>query len=146
MDESPPTTPALEVPFARTPRAAHDARAALRRFLACGDATRTADAELVLSELVTNVVRHTEDGGHVRLRYEDGTVRMDVVDRDACRPTMRTAATGRPGGWGLHLVDALSTRWGVHAAPVGKAVWAEVDVGIVGLPRDAPAVQHRPNG
>jgi anti-sigma regulatory factor (Ser/Thr protein kinase) len=78
------------------------------------------DACLLVSELVTNSIRHSGLGpqDRVRVRAErSGTkLRVDVHDRAAATPH-KVAGSIRPpsgaeSGWGLFLVDRLATRWG----------------------------------
>ncbi|WP_093799929.1 ATP-binding protein [Streptomyces sp. Wb2n-11] len=85
-------------------------------------------AELALTELVANVVRHVP-GRHCSvliLRAEDG-VRVEVADTCPRLPKARSAGPLDDGGRGLALVEAVSDRWGV--SPVlgrdGKTVWFE---------------------
>ncbi|MFI9061395.1 ATP-binding protein [Streptomyces sp. NPDC053429] len=94
----------------------------------------TADAaELVVSELVTNALRHSgaprgRDIG-VRLARREGRVRVEVSDAGAVVDLApQTATAGDERGRGLAIVAALAERWGCRPRPhgIGKAVWAEV--------------------
>lgn len=105
--------------------APHDARVALRELLRDRYPSTLADAELVLSELVTNVVRHTNTGGSVRMLCGTDTVRIEISDGDRRLPVLRAQRPGHAGGRGLRLVDLLSTAWGVEPRAEGKTVWAE---------------------
>ncbi|MET0771036.1 MAG: SpoIIE family protein phosphatase [Solirubrobacteraceae bacterium] len=89
----------------------------------------TGDALIVVSELVTNAIRH---GGS---RGPDGTVRVDAALLDGLLrievtdpgPGFEPGGHGprADGGYGLHLLDRLSARWGVAGAePV--TVWVEL--------------------
>ncbi|MFF3244317.1 ATP-binding protein [Streptomyces sp. NPDC002870] len=94
----------------------------------CLDAVEAA-ALVVLSELVTNAVRHARvsPGREIETRYlrEADGVRIEVHDAAEERPAARVP--GESGGWGLGLVDDLSDRWGVDDRDgVGKSVWAVV--------------------
>ena len=53
-------------------------------------------------------------------------LRIDVSDQD--RQTVRPRTPDLEGGWGLMLVGALATRWGVERHSVGKTVWVECDL------------------
>jgi serine/threonine-protein kinase RsbW len=87
-----------------------------------------ADACLLVSELVTNSVRHSgmPPGApvHVGAAMVDGRVRVRVAD-DGETGTVRRRRPDRGGGFGLDLLDRLATRWGVEGAP-GTGVWFEL--------------------
>jgi serine/threonine-protein kinase RsbW len=90
------------------------------------------DAQLVVSELVTNAVRHSgvPAGGVVVLSVElTGTmVRLEVTDPGrggVIAP--RAPDLDHGGGFGLHVVRALSERWGLEqVAAGGTRVWAQL--------------------
>ena len=91
---------------------------------------------LVLTDLLTNAVRHGRVRGRVvetRFVRVPGGLRIEVHDASEKRPMMALPDDGAEGGWGLPLVDVLSARWGVSDRPapgaVGKLVWAELVVG-----------------
>lgn len=89
------------------------------------DETRDA-AVLVMSEVVTNSVRHG-GGGTIRitLTLMRGLLRAQVRDESAELPIRHQA--GEDGGWGLEVIDLLCSRWGVHEHPgEGKTVWFEM--------------------
>ncbi|WP_432537259.1 ATP-binding protein [Kineococcus arenarius] len=82
------------------------------------------EAQLLVSELVTNAVRH--GGPPVRVRVHcDGTagLQVSVSDGDPRPPVRRDAAPEAEGGRGVALVDILSDRWGVDRVDSGKTVW-----------------------
>ncbi|MDT0305840.1 ATP-binding protein [Streptomyces sp. DSM 44917] len=89
-------------------------------------------AELVISELVTNVVLHTDSRTVVcRLDGTGHRLRIEVADEGPGLPAVPARAASADAraehGRGLMLLDALTARWGVHspAAP-GCTVWAEL--------------------
>jgi serine/threonine-protein kinase RsbW len=88
-------------------------------------------AVLLVSELVTNAVRHARDTGAITLKlHEKGTwLRMEVQDADPHWPAPRIPAARDESGFGFVLVDALADQWGVRQTPAGKAVWAELGAG-----------------
>lgn len=107
-------------------------RRILRLFLTRWELDALADAaELALTELVTNVVRHVPDRGCVVLilRQPQG-LRVEVAD--GCPAPPRVAARDgdglAAGGRGLLLVEAVTDRWGTDPDPTGKTVWFECDV------------------
>ncbi|HET9102277.1 MAG TPA: ATP-binding protein [Solirubrobacteraceae bacterium] len=73
------------------------------------------DARLLVSELVTNSVRHgTGDHVVVLLDHEDsGVLRCEVIDQGA--GFVPRARPDQPvGGWGLELVEQIASSWGVR--------------------------------
>ncbi|WUH93889.1 ATP-binding protein [Streptomyces sp. NBC_00433] len=104
----------------------------LLRVLAAWDLDSVAEsAELVLSELFTNALRHTDvpDDSLIETRYVrlPNGVRIEVHDADSARPTpLGPLSVDAETGRGLALVDALTGgQWGVSDRDgVGKRVWA----------------------
>ena len=94
-------------------------------------------AVLLVSELVTNSVRHARDSDVITLELEAaGTwLRIEVPDADPRWPQPRTPAGFDESGFGFVLVDALAGKWGVRETATGKAVWAELDDGQSDEPR-----------
>ncbi|GAA4555353.1 ATP-binding protein [Planotetraspora kaengkrachanensis] len=133
LDPGSPTTSAT---FALPPKAesVHSARSFAAGTLSGWDMTQLHDSmELVVSELVTNALRHglmlsaSRDREVIRLSLiRRGTlVTCAITDPGAEAPVMRDPAPFEPGGLGLHIVESLSVRWGwCPLAPQGKAVWA----------------------
>ena len=89
----------------------------------------TEDADLLLSELVGNAVRHT--GARVfglRMRRRRGWIRIEVRDPSRGLPCLMPVQETDISGRGLFLVDKLSDRWGVDLLPRGKTTWFEMRV------------------
>jgi anti-sigma regulatory factor (Ser/Thr protein kinase) len=87
------------------------------------------DATLLLSEVVTNSVRHAglgdEDAIEIVLDAGD-VLRVEVRDRGAgFEPEALEPDPARPSGWGLYLVEQLADRWGVDKGPP-TTVWFEL--------------------
>jgi two-component sensor histidine kinase len=83
---------------------------------------------LVVNELVTNAVVHTDGTVLLTLVLRDDAVRVVVGDDSAALPRERERDLEATAGRGLALVAAMSRRWGVHEEEGGKTVWAEVAV------------------
>ncbi|AJF66672.1 ATP-binding protein [Streptomyces vietnamensis] len=85
-------------------------------------------AELVVAELANNAVRHGRVPGRdfeVRMERGDDHVRIELSDARGERLPV-PAREPDEGGYGLLLVAALATAWGVKDRSVGKTVWATV--------------------
>ena len=107
------------------------------RLWGCGDLA--ADAELVVSELVTNALLHGDGQCEFRVSLSDAALRIQVIDAGAGMPDPRTVGQRDEHGRGLLLVSALCAAWGVEALPGGgKMVWAELLRPLVD-PGDDPA-------
>lgn len=86
---------------------------------------------LLVSELVTNVIRHTRgSAGTMTLELEtmNTWLRIEIHDADPRWPQPRTPDEFDESGFGFILVEALATKWGVREMAPGKAVWAELDI------------------
>jgi anti-sigma regulatory factor (Ser/Thr protein kinase) len=120
-----------EVDLARDPDSAAEARRALGEVSDHLSPRRLEDARLLVSELVTNAIRHAglEDDDVIKLVVITGdrALRIEVCDPGPGFEVSEPAPDpARPSGWGLYLVRELSDRWGVeHRAPT--RVWFELD-------------------
>src|SRR4051812_20474289 len=114
------------VELAPTPEAPSVARRLVRDV--CGSGTRQLceDAQLVVTELVANAVRHARTPVKVRVGRLDHGLRFEVADCSQRPVRPRPAAPYDENGRGLMLVDALATRWRVEAEPEGKRIVAEL--------------------
>ncbi|MEU6864476.1 SpoIIE family protein phosphatase [Streptomyces sp. NPDC046876] len=103
------------------------ARHLIRAAVAAWGARELADAvELAADELMTNVLVHTDGGGHVYVRMTAaGRIRVEVEDSSSALPHRREAGDWAVSGRGLLLVDRLAQAWGVEPRGGGKSVWCE---------------------
>jgi anti-sigma regulatory factor (Ser/Thr protein kinase) len=121
----------IEVEFEAGPTAAASARNALLALDGRVDENLLADVRLLVSELVTNSVRHSglqhRDPVRMQVQVTESTLRVEVADHgEGFEPQPRDMDRSRPGGWGLYLVDELSDRWGVARDNLNR-VWFEMD-------------------
>jgi anti-sigma regulatory factor (Ser/Thr protein kinase) len=90
------------------------------------------DVRLLLTELITNALRHAnmapDDEIGVRAELSGGTVRIEVRDPGRDGPVELRAPGPRGGGYGLFLVELLTDEWGVELRD-GTMVWAELSSG-----------------
>jgi anti-sigma regulatory factor (Ser/Thr protein kinase) len=91
------------------------------------------DAVLVVSELLSNAIRHARPlpGSSVQVAWalDDDAVEVAVSDGGAAtRPTPAQATVSSLGGRGLGIVDYLARNWGVRTDDGGLTVWAVVAV------------------
>ena len=114
----------------RDPRAPAEARRAIERLADRIDPDITPDVQLLVSELITNSVKYGGQGA-VSLKVETDSprrLRVEVVDQGVgFVPVARNRPATEAGGWGLHLVQTLSDRWGVYEG--STHVWFEIDRG-----------------
>ncbi|MEC4016653.1 ATP-binding protein [Streptomyces sp. H27-D2] len=124
--------PSVARRWARNARCVGMARADLRKTLSEWGLESVQDpAAVVLSELLTNAVRHAHvpPGREIETRYAraDDGVRIEVHDAAREHPELRAPDVEAANGRGLLIVAELSDRWGVNDRDgVGKSVWAVV--------------------
>ena len=125
--------------FAVALRGGLDAPALARRALAENAPTLPPsvqdDVSLLVTELVTNAVRHggaaTDRPLQVEFRRQADRIRVEVVDLGIEFEPPPTPSKGdSSGGWGLFLVDQIAERWGVTTARAGTCVWFEMPAGL----------------
>jgi anti-sigma regulatory factor (Ser/Thr protein kinase) len=98
------------------------------------------DAVLVVSELLSNAIRHARPlpGASVQVAWAlaDEAVEVAVSDGGAATTPARThASVSALGGRGLGIVEYVACRWGIRSDDSGQTVWAVLA---------APAPEHQP--
>ncbi|MCU0312392.1 MAG: ATP-binding protein [Acidimicrobiales bacterium] len=85
-----------------------------------------ADAELMVSEMVTNAFLHASGPTELRVRRNE-VVTVEVADHSPVDLVLgRTDSTRRVGGLGLRIIDRLARRWGAREVDDGKVLWFEL--------------------
>ncbi|MDQ1650651.1 MAG: hypothetical protein QOG60_2708 [Frankiaceae bacterium] len=106
------------------------ARLLVRLALEGSPAELVEDAQLLVSELVTNAIRHAETGIRLNIDLAGPGIRVGVEDASA-DPLPASCPIGVPGdgqehGYGLGLLDTLADAWGWERTAAGKNVWFEL--------------------
>ena len=124
--------PAIDVELPGGPDAPGQAREAIRDALGAylGEDERF-ELELLVTELVTNAVRHApvEHGQAIELTIErrEDAVRIEVLDHGpGFVPVPRADPNARASGWGLNILARVADRWGVENDH-GARVWFEIE-------------------
>ena len=92
--------------------------------------------ELMVSELATNCVLHTNSSFQITIQEGRDEVRVEATDQDRAEPQLQSPGPSDPHGRGLRIIDALAADWGVDLQDRrSKVVWFTVPV------QDRPA--HR---
>lgn len=109
--------------------AAPDSAGAARRLVsrACRDWNLrhlAADAELVVTELVENAVRHAGTSCDLEIERTGEGLRITSRDGSTTPPRRMYPGHDRPGGRGLMLIEKLCRDWGFEVLADGKRVWA----------------------
>jgi anti-sigma regulatory factor (Ser/Thr protein kinase) len=118
--------------FSRSLEAAGEARGFLRDVLSSRiPPVVLDDAILMTSELAINGVRHVPaaEGDWLEVSVDHGDDALTVSVRSPGKDfaiSEDLSRRGEIGGWGLHFVGELSSRWGVTPDPDGTTVWFEM--------------------
>ncbi|MER7690322.1 SpoIIE family protein phosphatase [Streptomyces sp. NPDC097610] len=116
------------------PSAVAGVRAAAARLLSdWGMEEEAFTLELILSELVTNAIRHAAGPIGVRL-IRDRSLICEVSDGSSVSPHLRRATTMDEGGRGLFLVAQFADRWGTRYTSGGKVIWTEQQLSAIDQP------------
>jgi hypothetical protein len=90
-----------------------------------GTDVRVDDAALVATELLSNALRHAGTTAQLAVTINAEHVRVAVFDTTRDAPVV-SAHPGAAGGYGLRLIDEVSTRWGWQPTADGKTVWCDL--------------------
>ncbi|TVZ96313.1 sodium/proline symporter PutP [Streptomyces sp. BK340] len=103
---------------------AHARDLAARKLAEWGIPDLTFTTELIVSELVTNAIRHAAGPVCLRLIRDRGLI-CEVSDSSSTAPRLRHARTTDEGGRGLLIVAQMARRWGTRYTKTGKIIWTE---------------------
>ena len=124
-------THAIDLQFAPTKDAPASARRALDELEHAVSSDVLDDVRLLVSELVTNSVRHAELSPAqwigLSVVVDEGVTRVEVIDPGpGFRPEISRPTLYQESGWGLYLVEQVANRWGVVDDGYIR-VWFEID-------------------
>jgi anti-sigma regulatory factor (Ser/Thr protein kinase) len=116
--------------YAPRPTSVREARAEVRGQLerwglTDGDGDLADVAELLVSELATNALRHSAGRFRLTLCAAHGVLRCEGSDGGRREPRVLDTDTAESRR-GMFLVEALALRWGCHQEGPGKTVWFEL--------------------
>ncbi|MDF3287875.1 SpoIIE family protein phosphatase [Streptomyces silvisoli] len=116
------------LPLAEDVALAGEARRFTRGTLASWGLSSLAEiTELLVSELVTNALRHAGPPRQLRL-FRDRTLTVEVADTSRQIPLLRPVEEDLESGRGMRLVNELAHRWGSRMTRHGKVVWFELEI------------------
>ncbi|MFD3803260.1 ATP-binding protein [Streptomyces sp. NPDC058618] len=88
------------------------------------------DAQLAVTELTANVIKHVGAGTSATLVMEsaptEARLRVEIHDKSHTTPVVEWPSCEEESGRGLHLLAALAVDWGTVLTATGKAVWCEL--------------------
>lgn len=123
------------LPFVAEPAEVAGLRRIVRLHLRLWGLSDVVDAaEICVSELVANVIRHIGDGTPTTLVVEMNGTHLRVALRDPdtrALPTLVHAGSDDESGRGMALLDAVSDRWGVILGADSKLVWCDLATALV---------------
>jgi anti-sigma regulatory factor (Ser/Thr protein kinase) len=121
---------AWKLPFSAEPEEVAGLRRLMRLHLELWDLHELADvAQLCVSELVANVIKHVGPGTPSMLAVSMNGIRLRIEVHDPnprALPVLTDAADDAEGGRGMALIDAITDRWGVDLAAECKSTWCEL--------------------
>jgi anti-sigma regulatory factor (Ser/Thr protein kinase) len=116
----------LSVEIPRNAKAPFLARRALADLDGHIDPDILPDVRLLISELITNSVKYGDGPVRLEIRVTEGRVRAEIIDQGVgFTPVERNDDLDKVGGWGLHLVEQLTSSWGTYEG--STHVWFEID-------------------
>jgi len=110
-----------------TASSVREARVRVRNMAAGWPAECSATLQVLVDELVTNAILHARTDATLVAHVDHDHARVEVHDGSTLAPQPRHYGGDSVTGRGLHLVEALSRRWGVEPTDDGKVVWFELD-------------------
>ena len=122
-------TPSAELALTLEPEAASTARGFMREAACLTHHARVLqDAELLVSELVANGIRHAAPPIVLRVDCDGASMQVCVSDGSPALPRVLRVPPEAVSGRGMALVDFISEQWGVEPSEHGKTTWFRLGV------------------
>lgn len=86
---------------------------------------------LLVTELVSNGVRHAKTTLTLVLSFDGSRLYVGVSDHDERPPVLADSSVTSHHGWGLQLISALASDWGTRRLREGKTVWFDLSIDAV---------------
>ncbi|MFD0445541.1 ATP-binding protein [Streptomyces indonesiensis] len=121
------------LPFAAEPPQLADLRRAVKaELVGWGMSALTEEAQLITTELASNVIKHVGQGTAATLVLDAGTdqLRLELHDNSHKEPQSFHPTCEEESGRGLQLLAALSAAWGTTRTVASKAVWCELPLAL----------------
>ena len=113
--------------FAHSPASVPLARKFAREALRGSSPDVLETVTLLVSELATNCIRHTDGPFDLEISRRSGEIRIEATDQGLEEPRLRSPGPTDPNGRGLQIVNMLSKDWGYQRqAGVTKTIWFTV--------------------
>ena len=124
--------PTVHVSLPNDGRAVRAARMSLRALEDYMSTEKIDDLKLLVSELVSNCVKHAswaaDEGIDVEAGPTDDSIRVEVSNPGSAELTNKIGRRAEESGWGLFILTKVASRWGVKTNG-STCVWFELDLG-----------------
>ena len=117
----------MERRFPPEPQSAPEARHFVLETGGSNDADENLRLATIVSEVVTNAILHAGTAFTVKVAHGEGSIRVEVTDDSGALPVKRSYGSSAATGRGLHIIEAMSDKWGVSMQDTGKTVWFELE-------------------
>lgn len=119
------------LPFrAEAPQLAGLRRTVRAQLTAWGMSPLVDEAQLTVTELASNVIKHVGEGSAATLVLDADAdadqLRVELHDKSRSEPQWLASGCDEECGRGLHLLVGMAAAWGTIRTAAGKAVWCEL--------------------
>ncbi|MBB4783748.1 ATP-binding protein [Streptomyces rapamycinicus] len=119
------------LPFAAEPLQLAGLRRAVKAELAAwGMSALVEEAQLIATELASNVIKHVGQGAAATLVLvaDADQLRVELHDNSHKEPQSLSPTSDDESGRGIQLLTGLSATWGTIRTAAGKGIWCELSL------------------